>query len=236
MAAIKACRKKPRGIRTMSNKDVTNTPISDQTVSAIDKALQAVKNRKNVKAAAGTAEGATAAVATPKAPKEAKPKMSDEDKAAKLALRETERAAKKAERDTARAAKIAERNASRSPAHMKKVQKAAEKLTALGTAAELIFNEATANLPGAELAALATHIQHFNRVKATERALNQNLEVGQSVNIVGGDPRFIGKSGTLAKVQRIRCYVTVEGLNKPVYLFTSDVALVATESTAAASA
>jgi len=217
----------------MSNKDVTNTPISDQTVSAIDKALQAAKNRKATKTAAGTAEGTTAAVTTPKAPKEAKPKMSDEDKAAKLALRETERAAKKAERDTARAAKIAERNASRSPAHMKKVQKAAEKLTALGSSAELIFNEATANLPGAELAALATHIQHFNRVKATERALNQNLEVGQSVNIVGGDPRFIGKSGTLAKVQRIRCYVTVEGLNKPVYLFTSDVSLTATAEIAA---
>jgi len=217
----------------MSNKDDTNTPISDQTVSNIDKAIAAAKNRKATKASAGTAEGTPAKATTPKAPKEAKPKMSDEDKAAKLALRETERAAKKAERDTARAAKLAERNASRSPAHMKKVQKAAEKLTALGTAAELIFNEATANLPGAELAALATHIQHFNRVKATERALNQNLEVGQSVNIVGGDPRFIGKSGTLAKVQRIRCYVTVEGLNKPVYLFTSDVSLTATAEIAA---
>ena len=217
----------------MSKDTTTTTPISDQTVSAIDKAIAAAKNRKATKTAAGTTEGATATATTPKEPKAAKPKMSDEDKAAKLALRETERAAKKAERDVARTAKIAERNANRSPAHMKKVQKAAEKLTALGTAAELIFNEATANLPGAELAALATHIQHFNRVKATERALNQNLEVGQEVNIVGGDPRFIGKTGTLAKVQRIRCYVTVEGINKPVYLFTSDVALTATAEIAA---
>lgn len=208
----------------MSNEDKTTT-TSDQTVSAIDKAIAAAKNRQATKKAAGTTEGTTAKVATPKGPKAAKPKMSDEDKAAKLAARETERAAKKAERDTARAAKIAERNANRAPAHMKKVAKAAEKLTALGQAAELLFNEATANLPGAELAALATHIQHFNRVKATERALNQELEVGQEVTIVGGDPRFIGKSGTLAKVQRIRCYVTVEGINKPVYLFTSDVSL-----------
>jgi len=217
------------------NKD---TKLTDQTVSNIDKAIAAAKNRKATKVAAGTTATAdgTAPAATPKEPKAAKPKMSDEDKAAKLAARETERAAKKAERDTARAAKLAERNASRSPAHMKKVLKAAEKLTALSTAAELIFNEATANLPGAELAALATHIQHHNRVQATNRALNQNLEVGQSVRITGGDPSFIGKSGTLAKVQRIRCYVTVEGLNKPVYLFTSDVALAATESSAAASA
>jgi multidrug efflux pump subunit AcrA (membrane-fusion protein) len=206
------------------SKETTNTPISDQTVSNIDAAIAAAKNRKAAKVAAGTTT-ATTKTATPKEPKEAKPKMSDEDKAAKLAAREAERAAKKAERDAARTAKIAERNANRAPAHMKKVAKAAEKLTALGQAAELLFNEATANLPGAELAALATHIQHFNRVKATERALDQSLEVGQEVTIVGGDPRFIGKTGTLAKVQRIRCYVTVEGINKPVYLFTSDVSL-----------
>lgn len=210
-----------KGQKKMGDKDNVQT---DQSISAIDKALANAQARKAAKSASGEAS----ATAAPKEPKAEKPRMTDEEKAAKLAARETERAAKKAERDVARAAKLAERNASKSPAHMKKVQKAAEKLSALGQAAELLFNEATANLSAAELASLATHIQHFNRVKATERALNQELTVGQTVNIVGGDPRFIGKSGTLSKVQRIRCYVDVEGINKPVYLFTSDVALAET--------
>ena len=202
---------------------------TDQNVSAIDKAIAAAQARKATKVASGNAT--EKAALKEKAPKAEK--MTDEEKAAKLAAREAERAEKKAARDAIRASKIAERDANRQPAHMRKVQKAAEKLTSLGQAAELLFNEATANLTQAELSALATHIQHFNRVKATERALTQKFEVGQTVNIIAGDPRFIGKSGTLAKVQRIRCYVTVEGYNKPVYLFTSDVTSVQAEPVAA---
>jgi len=106
---------------------------------------------------------------------------------------------------------------------MKKVTKAAEKLGTLNDAAQLIFSDATSNLAASQVAILALHLQHFNRVKATERALNQKIEAGQTVQIVGGDPRFIGKTGTVTKAQRIRCYVTVEGSSKPIYLFTSDV-------------
>ncbi len=204
-----------------------------QSVSAIDKALAAANERKAMKANNGEPKAAKPAkeAAAPKEPK--KPRQTDEEKAAKLALRDTERAAKKATRDEARATKLAERNANKSPAHMKKVEKAAEKLGALGQAATLLFNEATTNLSATELATLALRIQHFNRVKATERALTQKITVGQSVEIVGGDPRFIGKTGTIAKAQRIRCYVTVEGLNKPIYLFTSDVAVTTTEALSA---
>lgn len=199
--------------------------LTDQNVSEIDKALAAAKARKDAKGSGGaTPKPAKAenAEATPKEPK--RPKLSEEEKAARLAQRETERAARKATRDAARAAKLAERNANRKPAHMKKVEKAAEKLAALGQAAELLFNEATTNLTAAELATLATHIQHFNRVQATQRALNQKIEAGMQVTIIGGDPRWIGKTGTVSKAQRIRCYVTLEGQAKPVYLFTSDVA------------
>lgn len=199
--------------------------LTDQNVSEIDKALAAAKARKDAKGSGGaTPKPAKAenADATPKEPK--RPKLSEEEKAARLAQRETERAARKATRDAARAAKLAERNANRKPAHMKKVEKAAEKLAALGQAAELLFNEATTNLTAAELATLATHIQHFNRVQATQRALSQKIEAGMQVTIIGGDPRWIGKTGTVSKAQRIRCYVTLEGQAKPVYLFTSDVA------------
>lgn len=214
----------------MGDKNTATT--SDKNMAEIDKALKAAKNRKAAKQAAGTTEGTTATAPAEKVIKPLKPKMSDEEKAAKLAQRETERAAKKAQRDADRAAKIAERNANRAPAHMKKVQKAAEKLSPLGQAAELLFNEATANLPASDLSALAAHIQHFNRVKSTERAASQKLESGQSVTITGGDPRFIGKTGTLTKVQRIRCYVNI-GASKDVYLFTSDVQLDAAPAAAA---
>jgi hypothetical protein len=33
----------------------------------------------------------------------------------------------------------------------------------------------------------------------------------------------VGQTGTVSKAQRIRCYVEIPGVNKPVYLFTSDV-------------
>ena len=146
---------------------------------------------------------------------------------------ENDRATRKAARDVVRAEKLATRQANRQPAHMRKVLKAAEKLGSLGQAAELLFNEATANLTQSELATLAFHIQHFNRVKATERALGQKVVAGQNVQIIGGDPRFIGKSGTVFKAQRIRCYVTLDGVNKPIYLFTSDVQVNSSAPTAA---
>lgn len=209
--------------------------LTDQNVSEIDKALAAAKARKDAKGTGSAAKPAKAekTPATPKEPK--RPKLSDEEKAARLAARETDRAARKATREANRAAKLAERNANRKPAHMKKVEKAAEKLGALNASAQLLFNEATTNLTAAELASLALHFQHFNRVQATQRALGQKIEAGMEVTIINGDPRWIGKTGTISKAQRIRCYVQIEGVAKPVYLFTSDVTpTAATEENAVA--
>lgn len=207
--------------------------LTDQSVSEIDKALAAAKARKAAKT--GTAgEASPKEPKQPKAPKEPKrPRLTDEDKAARIAARDAERATRKAERDIARAAKLEARNANKQPAHMRKVLKAAEKLGALTQTAQVIFDDATANLPAAQVAILSLHLQHFNRVKATERARVSAIEAGQTVNIIGGDPRFIGKSGTVTKAQRIRCYVAVEGFNKPIYLFTSDVSVTAAAPVAA---
>lgn len=205
--------------------DKKDTKLTDEGMTEIDRALAAARARKATKAAAGTTE--EKAPRAPKAPKAAtepkRPRLTEEQKAQRQAAAEAARTARSAARAEARAAKLAERNASRQPAHMRKVQKAAERLGALGSAAQLLFNEATANLTGAELATFAAHIQHHNRVQATQRALGQKIEAGMQVGIVGGDPRFIGKSGTVTKAQRIRCYVQVEGVAKPIYLFTSDV-------------
>jgi hypothetical protein len=223
----------------MSTKETTGT-LTDEKVTQLDKALAAAKNRKAAKTgttatAAGTAEKPAKApkpAKEPSAPK--RPRLTDEQKAARETAKAGERAEKKANRETARAAKKAERDAARQPAHMRKVAKAGERLGTLTEAAQLIFNEATANLPAAQVSMLALQLQHFNRVRATERALGQTIEAGMKVTIVGGDPRFIGQTGTVSKAQRIRCYVEVEGAKKPVYLFTSDVEIAEQGSKAAA--
>lgn len=209
--------------------------LQDQDVSEIDRALAAVKARKLAKAAGG---GETTAGAAKDPPGAKKPRLTDEEKAAKIAARDAERANRKTANEVAAATKKAERLANKQPAHMKKVQRAAEKLGSLGQAAMFIFNDATTNLTAAELTMLALHISHFNRVKATERALSAEIAEGTKVKIVGGDPRFIGETGTVVKTQRIRCYVNIPGANnRPVpgtsasgvYFFTSDVSPVVEE-------
>lgn len=207
--------------------------MSDQ-ISAIDKAIQAAQARKAAKSGTSDASEASAnepkapkAPKTPKAPKEPKrPRLTDEEKAARTAAKDAERATKKAEREAARAAKKAARESERRTPHMSKVEKAAAKLPTLSAEAQETFNGITANFSAAQVSAIAAHLGHFNRVKATERALSQTVGTGDTVRIVSGDPRFIGQTGTVAKAQRIRCYVEVAGAKKPVYLFTSDVELV----------
>ena len=88
---------------------------------------------------------------------------------------------------------------------------------------QLTFNEVVANFSREQVTALALHLQHFNRVKATERALDQKVVQGMDVRIVGGDPKFVGMTGSVIRSQRIRCYVAIPGVKREVYLFTSDV-------------
>lgn len=197
------------------------------SMNAIDKAIAAAKARKAMKE--GKAPPASDSSPTFVTATEVRPgrKMAAtaSETAAKLKERETERNARKAERDAARALKQAERAAvlaGRTP-HMGKVEKAAAKLPSLGETAQHFMNDITANCSAADVAALAAHLQHFNRVSATSRALSQKLEVGMTVRIVSGDARYLGRVGVLDRVQRIRCFVTLEGVNKDVYLFTSDV-------------
>jgi hypothetical protein len=203
-------------------------------MSVIDAALAKAKERKAAKNGETTAVPVSASETSPNTPKAPKAVASDEEKAAKKAEKDAERAAKKLERDKAREVRKAEKAAEKSnkKAHMSKVDKAAEKLPALDEATLSTFNEITANFSAASVANLAAHLQHFNRVKATERALNQSVKTGDEVTIISGDPRYIGKTGTIVKSQRIRCYVNIPGENnRPVpgiddlgvYFFTSDV-------------
>jgi len=182
-------------------------------LSAIDKALAQAKARKAAKDSSPPPAGDDVQTVTVQ--------KSDTDKALKLAEREARRAQIAKDREERKAAKAAAQP--KGPAHMKKIASAAGKLPSLSDSTQLLFNEATTNFSAEQLTALALHIQHFNRVKATERALNQRVVQGTQVRIIGGDPKFIGMTGSVTKAQRIRCYVTVPGVKREVYCFTSDI-------------
>lgn len=200
----------------------------------IDRAVNAAKARRAAKAGEGIeaeasegtegTEGSGEGVSKEKA--SGRKRLTDEERAKRKEALEADRAERKEKREAERSAKKAAKEADKKTPHMSKVDKAAERLPSMASGTQSLFNEAIANLPASEVSALAAHLQHFNRVKATERALNQKVVVGDTVRIIGGDPRYIGKVGTIEKAQRIRCYVEVPGTKKSVYLFTSDVALV----------
>ena len=201
----------------------TQTDNLNTKLSAIDKALAAAQARKAAKEGMSTE-------ATPVQKTKVKANISNEDKATAKAAAAAARAARqaqlKADREARKAAKAVDRGAGK-PAHMKKVERAASKLPTLNDQMQLTFNEVTTNFSAEQITALALHLQHFNRVKATERALSQKVEPGTNVRIIGGDPKFIGMTGTVSLARRIRCFVEVPGFKKPVYLFTSDVEVMA---------
>ena len=216
------------------------TQVTNTKMSAIDRALAAAKARKAAKESGETSVSDTLPTVTVTEEdlksdlgREALKAARAAEKQVKLAKLEEERIARRA----ARAAKKAAREAaSAKPAHMKKVERAASKLPNLSSEAQVTFSDITSNFSGEQITALALHLQHHQRVTATTRAVNTKLAVGQSVRIVGGDPKHLGKTGTVDRVQRIRCYVAVAGMEKPLYCFTSDVSVVVDQDTAAVAA
>ena len=207
----------------------TNTD-STTKLSAIDKALAAAKARAAAKAnlngEAPAKESKVKKTELPAAVKERKEKASKELTVAAKQARETERTAAKAIREAdrlkRREAKVTA-EVGKKGAHMKKVEKAAARLPALNDAMQLSFNEIITNFGREQVAALALHLQHFNRVKATELAAGRSYKQGQAVRITGGDPKYIGMQGTIDSARPLRCFVNVPGFRKPVYLFTSDI-------------
>lgn len=211
-------------------------------LSAIDRALAAAKARKAAKEAAGLEPEVTAApkakkVPTPKAPKIKVEKVVDpsvvearaakaaaraEAKASKLAQFEADRAARKA----AREAKAAVRAATKTvvvPAHLKKVERAKAKLPQLNEEMQKEFNGIVSNFGLPQLEALAMHLQLHTRTEKTLRATKGGpLPLGATVTIIGGDPRYIDKRGTVVTSQKLRATVAVEGAKKPVYIYTSE--------------
>lgn len=223
----------------MGNKNKNN----DGT--AIERALAEAKRRKALRAESGgtlTADEpatngvkAPAAVKAAKAPKEVKP--TDEVKAAAKAVRDAERAVKRdaaaveraarkeasAERKAAKAAVREAKVAAKAPAHMKKVDRARSKLPVMDTATTLAFTEAVGSLGALQLTVLAQHLELHNRASATLRANTiPPLEVGQTVTITGGDPKFVGMIGVVEEANRLRAKINVPGQKKLVYIFNGE--------------
>lgn len=209
----------------------SNTKASPEQIAQIDAAIARAKARKLAKEAA-TAAGAQAEATAGKAEKGSPEEVAakEAERSAKKSTQERERAAAKARRDAERAAKKAAREATKanSTPHMAKVEKARAKLPTLSDDAQALFNTVTASLSAPELTALAAHIEFQLRVNATQQASTSapGLKEGDLVRIVSGDARYLNQVGLVTKAARIRCFVELEGVSKPVYLFVSDVELV----------
>lgn len=214
------------------------TTESTTKLSAIDRALAAAKARAAARATLDGApnESKPKKVEQPEVAAERKAKASKELTAIAKQAREAERSAAKAIREAERQKRREAKSSSTGPktgTHMKKVEKAGAKLPTLNESAQLTFNEITVNFGRDQVAAIALHLQHFNRVKATELAAGRTYKQGQAVRIVGGDPKLIGVQGTVDVARPLRCFVNVPGVRKPVYLFTSDIEPVGEEAPAA---
>lgn len=194
----------------MTTDNTTDNTTTDNT-DAIDEAIRQAKERAS--------EGSD----TPSEQKPKRKRLTPAEREARDAKRKEEVAARKEARRIAREKKRAEAEANRKPAHMAKVRKAAAKLPALSDAAQEAFNTISSKLSPQDVFTLNAHLQLHVRELQTKAALEANLTLGDKVRIVNGAARYIGCVGTVTELRRIRCFVTIEGVDKPAYLFTSDV-------------
>ena len=113
------------------------------------------------------------------------------------------------------------------PPHLKKLDKAKRCLPKLNTEIAERLNKLTQNLNVNDALAVEEHIKfHIRSIqlqKAVEQKDNINLQPGQKVQIVSGNPQHLNKMGTVDEVRNIRVYVKVPNARGRVYLYTTDV-------------
>lgn len=200
----------------------TQSVNSTDKLSAIELALAAAKARKAAKEqSAGQPSGDTQDRASARAQIEA-------DRAARKARREEEGrnpSPSKEEKRALKAAKRAAKDAEHSgrPVHMKKVERAKSRLPSLCSNGERILTTALTDLNPVQLESLAQHLVVSARERRTLNAINASrIPVGSAVRIVGGDPKFIGSTGTIVSSHKLRLLVSVEGSNKPLYIYSGE--------------
>lgn len=189
----------------------------------------------------------------PRAPKEKKEKQTDPAlaaaKAARADAREVRRgvkAMKEAEDRAAKDSRAANRTAKRAskkeaamtdkkPAHMKKVDRVRSKLNQLTSDAEQLFSEIVSSFGVTAIEDIAEHLMVHARAYKTVHALTQTqLRLGATVKITGGEKRYLGMTGQVVHSQKLRAKVHVEGVSKPVYIYTGEAVEVVGELLSAA--
>lgn len=197
---------------------------TENSVTAIDKAINEAKARKAAKV---------------------RPVVDDVEKAAKKAEREKERAEAKAKRDAERENKKAEKASKKAMGgeqsakkraekipHLAKIKRAEELLPTLSEDLAVQFNEFVSLNKIPDVLAFAAHLTHFVRLQQTLKASTDDIVITENskVRIIAGDPKYIGQEGIVASMKRIRCYVELAD-GKQVYCFTSDVEPIIDEQT-----
>lgn len=196
---------------------MSEATLSDAQVSTIDAAIAKAKSAD-----------------TTKTPATRKPRLTDDERAARKADRDAEKLAEKAEKKAAREAKRAEKEREKAEKGTPlpgtaRLATAEAKLPELSMNAALVVAFANQkDLTETETVALIAHLKHALRTRQTVKAASgTDVKEGDRVRLVAGEERFLGQVGTVTKVSRIRCHVQLEGREKPVYVFTSDVAVLA---------
>lgn len=178
---------------------------------------------------AAIAEAKTKATKTPK---DANTATSKDERKSEREAKRAQLAEERAERRALREAKKAERESQKKmlPDTARLVTAEARLPQLTTTASDALAAVFGTNPSEADLAAIISHLQHGLRSRQTIRAATgTEIQEGQTVVIKVGEPRFVGKVGVVTKVSRIRCHVQLEGREKPLYVFTSDVSPVETE-------
>lgn len=195
---------------------------TDESITAIDKAVQAQQARKAGKAGGTAAEGAASATEADKKKRTVLTPQERLDRAAQLEKDRADRAQKR--RDDSQTKKDAAQ-ATRGTPHMSKVEKAGKGLAPMDGDTQALFDEIKGGLGGAQIDVLIAHLAFHSRSEATKGSLTVKLEEGMNVRITSGPAKLIGKEGTVTKAQRIHCFVDFGG-TKPAYLFNYNVEVI----------
>jgi hypothetical protein len=206
----------------MAERDEDETTKLDRDLAAAKKKVEAKRRAGGSSPTAATKGSGTAEVAEDEPRSQRKPRLTDEEKEQRDRKAQADREERKATRTADRQRKRDEKLAARQTPHLSKVKKALEQLPELTASAKERYDELVVGLNPTEVNALGLHLQHFYRHHATESASSRALEVGQKVKLLGGGAKYVGRTGVVVKLQRIRCYVKVEGIGTPAYVFTSE--------------
>jgi hypothetical protein len=106
---------------------------------------------------------------------------------------------------------------------MKKVNNARAKLPALNGESTKMYDEILSSFSVAQIEALSSHLALGARAKKTEAATRApRLPLGAMVRVSGGDPRYIGKVGTVVHSQKLHAKVEVPGMSRLVYIYNGE--------------